>query len=482
MAIKGGQLIHVGNGTTVVNRVQTGGPGQVNIPTEKINELGNYKSVATVRDTPDLTFSLESFDVSTEVEALVTGSYKGRSVADGVTTAASKTLSSATAAFTAADAGRMVIIPGAGVAGAELVTTIDTVTDAANVELIDAAVATLAAADVRITVNGINLALARPVDFAGQFKFGKDAALPFKVVSSVALPFLYLEQMSYRFGLRDNATQSASLRGDSIFYNPGPTFVEEAAGTGIAAQAVVTAHPAYQVGEGDARRVLSVTVGTKRLNFGADYVESYGAEVGGAAITTVTLSDVVPVSESVRIIYASPDEVQYPQSTHPSVAVLPAAVKGRDIEIYVGGYNPNDVPGSQVNKLTSVQAITTDWRVTINKDEEFGNYYAVGLDFDVPQTNGSIDILPRDPADLLLLLRKAAGIADPTKIIGTASSVPLPLDIVIKNAEDNSRVIKRLHVADARFTVPGLQGRVQQKTTVSLPFESDEGDLIIFER
>jgi hypothetical protein len=47
MAIKGGQIIHAGNGVAVIDRIQTAGPGQLNIPTEKIYELGNYKSVAT---------------------------------------------------------------------------------------------------------------------------------------------------------------------------------------------------------------------------------------------------------------------------------------------------------------------------------------------------------------------------------------------------------------------------------------------------
>src|SRR3954468_9950767 len=73
MAIKAGQIVHAGNGVAVIDRIQTGGPGQLNIPTEKINELGNYKSVATIRDTPDLTFTAESFDVSTEFEQLVCG-------------------------------------------------------------------------------------------------------------------------------------------------------------------------------------------------------------------------------------------------------------------------------------------------------------------------------------------------------------------------------------------------------------------------
>lgn len=481
MAIKGGQIIHAGNGTTVIDRIQTGGPGQVNIPTEKIYELGNYKSVATVRDTPDLTFSLESYDVSTEIEALLTGGYIGRAVTDAALTSGDTTLTSATAAFTAADEGRMVVITDGRGPGQDLVTTIDSVTDATTVELAEAPTATTAGASISVLPNGINLANARPLDIASQFKAGKDTDDPFKVVASVAVPFLYLEQMSYRFGLRDNATQSASLRGDTIFYNPGATFVQLAQGSGTAGQTIATEQPAFQVAEGDERRVLSVTVGSKRLNFGADYAESYGTVNGGAAVTTVTLEEPVPADQTIRIMYASPSRVEYPQAVHPDPSVKPAAVKGRDIEIYVGGYDPNDVAGSQSNKLTSVQSVSVEWRVTIEKDEEFGNYYAVGLDFDVPTVNGSIDIKPRDPAELQALIRKSQGITDATKVLGTSSSVPLPLDVVIKNPETGD-TIKRLHVDDARFTPPGFSGRVQTKTTVTLPFESDEGDLLVFSR
>ena len=481
MAIKGGQILHVGNGVSVIDRIQTGGPGQLNIPTEKINELGNYKSVATVRDTPDLSFSLESYDVSTEVEAMITALYGGRAVSDAVTTAAGTGLSSATAAFVSADVGRQVIIAGAGTGGVEHVTTIASVTNGTTAVMTDASPTAVTDADLRITVDGIDLALATPIDIASQFKAGINAPLPFRVTASVAIPFLYLEQMSYRFGLRDNATQSATLRGDTIFYNPGPTFVEIAAGTGVAAQTIVTAHPAFEVAEGEARRILSITAGDKRLAFGADYTEAYGSISGGAAVTTITLADAVDTAVDVRIVYSSPDAVDYPQNVHPDTTIKPAAVKGRDIEIYVGGYDPNDRPGSQANRLQSVQSVNVDWRVQLEKDEEFGNYYAVGQDFEVPTVNGTVEIKPRDNADLLALLRRVTGVTDATKVIGTSTAVPLVLDVVIKNPETGA-VVKRLHVDDARFSAPGYQGRVLQKTTVSLPFESDEGTLLIYER
>lgn len=480
MAIKAGQILHVGNGQTVIDRIQTGGPGQLNIPVEKIYELGNYKSVASVRDVPDLTFSLESYDVSTEVETLLTAAYGGRDVTDAVTLAADATVTSATAAFVSSDVGRMVILEGVN-GGEDFVSTIASVTNGTTVELADPVPDADTNVPLRITANGINLANCTPQDFASQFKAGLSAADPTLVTASVAVPYVYLEQMSYRFGLRDNATQSAQLRGDTIFYNPGATYIEEEAGTGSAGQAVVTDYPAYQAAGGDERRVLSVCVGGQRLNFGTDYTESYGVVSSGAAVTTVTLVAAVPTTEKIRIVYSSPNAVQYPQSVHPLATVKPAAVKGIDIDVYVGGYDPNDVAGSQANRLRMVQSVNTDWRVTLEKDEEFGNRYAVTQDFDVPQTNGSVTIKPQTPAELVSVVRKISGVTDATKAVGPQTAVPMELDIVVKHP-DTGKVLKRFHVPDARFTAPGFQGRVQQRLTVDLAFESDSGDLVIYER
>jgi hypothetical protein len=460
MAVKGGQLIHVGNGVTVIDRAQTIGPGQLNIPTQKIYEVGNYKSVTTIR----------------------AGAYAGRSVLAAVaTTAADATVTVTGGALTSADVGRQVIITDPAGVVADFVSTIATVTDATHFEAADPAVDTLAGGDIRIATNGIDLTTAVPVDFASQWKRGKNDPTPFAVISSVAIPFLYLESLAYRFGLADNATQTATLRGDTIFYNPGPSFVETAVGSGSTGQTIITAHPAYQSADADGRRVLAVTVGTKRLTFGADYTETYGSVSGGAAVTTVHLSDTYQATDTLRIIYSSPDSVSYLQNVHPDTTVKPGAVRGRDIEIYVGGYDPADVEGSQVNKLTSVQSVQLTWQVTLDKDEEFGNHYAVGQDFDVPTVNGSVDIKPRDSDDFRKLLRLFTGVTDTTKVIGPSSAVPLALDVVIKDP-DTQRVLKRLNVSDARFTLPGYSGQVQQKLTVTVPFESDEGDLLIFER
>lgn len=72
MAIKSGQFLHVAN-SYLIDRIQTAGAGNLNIPEERIYELGNYRTVGLIRDTPDLAFDLESLDPSVEIEAILMG-------------------------------------------------------------------------------------------------------------------------------------------------------------------------------------------------------------------------------------------------------------------------------------------------------------------------------------------------------------------------------------------------------------------------
>lgn len=402
MAIKGGDLIHVGN-EVLIDRIQTGGPGQVNIPIEKIYELGNYQSVGSILDTPDLSFSMDSYDVSAEFESiLVNGDFEND--ADGTM---------------------------------------------------------------------YDIGTSKPMDIQGQFKPGRDADNLYDTVGSCTVPYLMVESLSYRFGIRDNASQNASLRGDSIFYSPGSGYTETVAGTGAEGQTISLAQPAFPYnGDGTTKYALgvSLTDGT-RLRYGTDYTESAAAN-GDAFDVTLTLSKVVPATESVRVSYASPTTAVYPQSVHAVESALrPAALRGRNIDVYVGGVDPSD-------KWSEVQAVNLEWRVTLDRDEEFGSPYAINNDFDVPTVSGSIDIKPDTPQTFYEKLKQITGVGD-NEVIGALSRVTLPLDIVLRSPEDGS-TIKTLHVPDVKFTVPGYSGRVQQKTTISMTFESDGGVLEVY--
>lgn len=398
MAMKAADLIHVGN-DVLIHRLQTAGPGTLNIPSEKIRELGNYESVATVLDTPDLTFPTESLDVSAAMEALVLGR--------------------------------------------------DFATDPAGTEY--------------------DLSKCVPIDVLSQFKPGKKAANAYDVVASAVAPFLYMDSVSYRFGLRENATQSFGFRGDSIYYAKASAFREEVAGTNAAAQVIPFTNVPIEY-NGDAiagtRWAIAVTLveSGKRLTLGSEYNET---------VAGVTIVDPVAVTERIRVVYQSAAAVaSYPQVSHAAAsATKPAAIRGKHIEVRVGGVAITD-------RWSSIQSANADWRVTLDRDEEFGNPNVVNQDFDVPDVSGSITIRPRDPVELLDRIYAIMGIPD-DEVVGPTQSPPTPIDIILHSPTDG-QVLKTLHTPDARFRLPGYSGRVQQKLDIEFPWDSDGGTLLAY--
>lgn len=479
MAIKGGDAIFVGNDQVLLDRLQTAGPGQLQIPTEKIYELGNYESVAVIRDTPDLSYSMDSFDVSTEVEAFLVGEATVVTKTDGVGVAADATFTSAGSAFTSADIGKLISFTDGAGANANFRASIVSVTSGTVVELSAPVPASQSGIDFTLETNAYDLSTALAVNLVSQFKPGKNQPSPFDIVGSITCPFLTLESVSYRFGLRDNARQTYGLRGDSIFYNKGAGFEDKFVGDGVETD-FATTHPAYAYTDGSGtRRVLAVIVDGVRLTYGGDYICTSGAVTAGAATETVTMTVAPENGALISLLYSSPDTRTYNQAVHATAAVKPAAIRGRDIDVYVGGYDPDDVDSVAANKFSSVQSVQMDWRVTLDKDEEFGNYYYVAQDFDVPAVTGTITIKPRNPDEIYTKVRLITD-TDDLESVGPNVAEPLAVDIVLKDGANGGRTLKRLHSGDCRFSVPGFSITVQQKATQDLPFESDSGELLVY--
>lgn len=404
MAIKGGDAVIVGR-SVVLDRVQTGGPGQLNIPSEKIYEVGDYQSVATVLDTPDLQFTAESFDVRAEAEATCLGRTYG--------------------------------------------------SDSPGQEY--------------------DLSLCLPLNALAQIKRGKTATSPDNVAGSIVAPYLTVDSISYRYGIRDNAQQTFSLRGDSLYYSQGSAYEEETTGTNTANQVVSLTHLAYPYADpilGVTRYALGVFLRSgRRLRYGVDYTEA-ATGVGAAKDVDVTVIAAVAASDKIVVVYSSDTVASYPQNSFPDAdATAPAAIKGKNIDVYLDGVTSGDLQ-------TRVQSATVDWKITLDRDEEFGNPEIVSQDYDVPAVTGTIQFKPDNMADFLTRLRTVSGV--PTgQVIGPWTRDPISLDIVLKAPEDGS-VVKTLYVEDAQFTLPSAQFRANQKTTVDFNFESAGGNLSAF--
>lgn len=399
MAIKSGQILHDAQGF-VIDRIQTGGVSNLNIPEEKIYELGNFQTVATVRDIPDLSFEMESLDVSTEIEAILTG-----------------------------------VDPTATVDGDEF-------------DFLDS----------------------KPLDIISPFKAGTGL---FNVVRGIAIPYLTLENATYRFGNRQNATQTFTLRGDAVYYLQGTPYYQEFTGNGITATFNLS-HTALPFVDGsDTLHVLSACVvfsdGTsRRLFFGDDYTDTT------TTITLTTPASDAPAGSKIKVVYGSTTAATYPQTVHQGVAVKPAAVRGKDIDVYIG--TPGATP--VFSRWTGVQSFETSRRVNLDNDQEFGNAHYVSQDYDTAEVTGNVVVRPRDPADLWDKIYQVANVPS-NEVVGPLTSVSLPVELRVNDPDSGDRV-KTLYIPDARFTIPGVQGRVQQKTEVTFNFNSDSGTLLVY--
>lgn len=402
MAIKAGQIIHDVHGF-VIDRIQSGGVSGLNIPQEKIYELGNYQTVATVRDIPDLSFDLESFDVSTEFEALVHGK-NPTSVANG---------------------------------------------------------------------DEFDFSTTYPIDVISPFKAGNGQ---FAIVKGLAVPYLTLEQATYRFGVRQSATQQFTLKGDAVYYIPGSPYQHQFSLVNNTLTYTLPNTATVYNESGNTLYVLSACV--KNTSTGAYKRLFFGTDANGFTNTATTITLQTDWYDAgyttLHVVYGSATQATYNQSVHEDTTVKPAAIRSKDIFVYVsdGASTPTLV------KWSGVQNFEVSRRVNLENDEEFGNTHYVSTDYTTSEVTGSITVRPTDTDALWSLVQQIAGTSS-NEITGPISVVPLEVVVEVRDP-DSGDVLKTWQIPDARFTLPGVQGRVQQKADVQFQFQSDGGLLSVF--
>lgn len=376
----------------------------LNIPTERINETGNYQTVATVRDIPDLTFEVESLDVSTEMEALA-----------------------------------LHLDPTTSDEGDEY---------------------------------DFNKAI--PMDVISPFKTGQGL---FSIYAGIVIPYLSLESVTYRYGLKANASQTFSFKGDSVFYVPGSPYYEQDVKNGNGIYPFAHTALPYVDSRGATNFALGVcwhnpaTSLYKRLFKGPDYTET-----SGGITLTAAAHAAMPAGSIIAVTYGSDVADTRNQAVHQDTSIKPAAVKGKDIEVWIA-YGATPV----MELFTAVQSVEATRRVTLDPDGEFGNDQYVSQDYDIPAVSGNVVVRPRDVEDLFskiaLITNRGAN-----EIAGPLSSQPVELEVRIFDPNATTpTVVKTLYTPDARFTPGATQARVGQKLEPTLPWESDSGVLLVYD-
>lgn len=496
MAIRAGDVIFVANDTVLIDRLQTAGPGSVNVRRDPIYEVGNYKSTGQVAGIPDLSFSMESLDVSCEMEAFLLDAVVGTTHSYDPSTAALIDLKSAFKpgknASSPYNTVESVGIPclrleslsyryGVGAANATQSATLrgdslyynegSTYTQAATgsgssgqtvvttnsaYEVIEAGVSRRTLA---VTANGVRLNFG--VDYTETYgSVVANAAVTTvhftnTIPSGAKIRVMYASPTVETFPQSVHALVSGSSGTLSASASSGDSSISVTGFTPVQGQSLI----------------LDDTSGSAVTEV------VYAASVTGSGPWTVTLgANLVNAHSS-----AAPVAVYVP-------TVKPAAIRGRDIDVFISAYSGQTsfTPATATTARTgarriSVQSTQVDWRVQLDFDEEFGNYHYVAVDFDVPQVSGSIQFKPRDPRELLNLMQVLSGTTEgSTKSANPVDSPLLDVQIALKNPV-NGRVIKRLWIPDARFSLPGYQARVQQKLDFTSAFQSDQGSLYVLD-
>ena len=274
MSIRAGSIVTVA-GRNVVDRLQSAGLGDARIPIETIREIGNDLVVDKIPGEPDFTFSMESWDVSTDLMAFLHGGIGNQTVLEP---------------------------PGYGDP------------DGTEYRWEDCQY-------VNITSPWKN-----NVGSAGG-----------NIGAGLLIPGYYPTRLRYRFGVTDNAVQEIELAGASYYYAKAAPVEEVGVGDGVE-DTFTTAELARALRLGGPagttfQRVFGVLLNGVLQVRGVDYVETTAAVGAASGAASVVFTVPPPLGAQVRFVYFTETAKAYPQAVNADATVKPGAVRGRNIVV-----------------------------------------------------------------------------------------------------------------------------------------------------
>lgn len=365
MSIRAGSIVTVA-GRNVVDRLQSAGLGNAQVPVETIREVGNDLVVDKVPGEPDFSFSMESWDVTTDMMAFLTGK-TGQQAAN--------------------------LPPGNA--------------DAAGTEY--------------------RWENCRYVNLTSPWK-SDTGSQGGHIGAGLIIPGYYPTRLRYSFGVTDNAVQEVELAGGAYYYAKTPPVEEYAVGDAVIV-AFVTSETARALRLGGAggttfQRIFGVLVNGQIQTRGVDYVESIvAADAGQPALTTITFLVAPPVGADVRFCYFTEAAKTLPQAVNADATIKPGAVRGRNIVVRI------DPDGADV-RLPGIQTYEMEATVDGDTERELGNADPTGRSNNGTDVTGTVTVRPKDIAAFYNALKLVTGVdTDEVYTYFYQQIVPVQVDI-----------------------------------------------------
>lgn len=375
MATLGGQILHQA-GKYVLDRIQSAGPGDLNIPEEKIYELGNFESIGTIRDIPEISFQLESYDMSTEMECILVN---------------------------------------------EDPTTFSSTPGSNEIDFRDS-----------VPIDIISPWKSR----RNQFNIVSGVVIPYLTLESATYRFGVGENSTQSFTLRGDSifyTLGSPYTEEFTNTGVGPYTLGETARL----YSPTVADSVYVL---SVCLVDSVSGAYKRVFFDSTGDSGYTNTSTTFTLPVDESADYDTVrvtygSTNTTEEYTQTGNNPHGEPVHRTTTLKPAAVRGKDIDVYIGSADATPT----WTRLNSVQNFETTWSVSLENDEELGNDRYVSSEYDVPEVSGSIGVKPFDPADLFNKIGQITGV-DTSEVIGPNVTNVVPLEVRVSHPDTGDRL------------------------------------------
>jgi hypothetical protein len=417
MSVRAGSILHVA-GRTVISRLQSAGLGNVNIPIETVHETGNEFIVDKVVQEPSFTFTMESYDVSTDLEGLLHGE-----------------VANSTASANAHG-----------------------VTDSAHSEF--------------------KWSTIQPFNIISPWKNPQSASAGV-IEAGHIVPNYFAKKITYKFGVTADASQTVELDGGVFYYGAFAPVEDFYEGDGSKVEFATTHSAVHQRLGGNEgttfKSVFGVLVdGTFQVE-GEDYTVTGGGSAAENAVATLKFAKAPALNAKIRLAYFTTTEQAYPQPVHPNVIVVPGAVRGRNIVVSIAPQ-----ASSEWTRLPRVQEAKLEGTYDVAIERELGDEESVGVTINSFDTNGDMTIRAENRAAFFELLKKMTGIDTEQEVIGFINQHAVQLKIEIQNPRNPAEILKTLYVSDAIFDIPGTPAKANTPTDFSLSWKSQSGDHSVF--